>query len=366
MPAKEVVISADSHVNVPNEDWAARLPAKYKSRAPRVEKTPEGDVVVFEGKRTPLQGLAAMAGRDPRDFSDRIKETNARAGGWDPNERMKDQDIDGVAAEVLYGGGPPGQSDDIPFRFELYKAYNDWLADFCKAQPKRLFGIGFVPIFEIEGAIAELKRIKKLGHVGAVIPTTQNIKPWGDPYWDPLWRTAVDMDFPMHFHAREGITVGGAKLPYEGVAKTGAWLSIGATTQFHLAAELLWSGLYERFPKLRLGHIEGNVGWIPYMLERCDQVFERHRFWTKATITTKPSEQWHRNCFASFIVDHIGVQVRKWVGVDNFMWSSDYPHSDTSWPDSKKGIETMFAGVPKEDREKILAKNAVKLYHLPY
>ena len=366
MATKELVISADSHVNVPIQDWADRLPAQYKSRAPKLESTSEGDFVVFEGKRSPLQGLSAMAGRDPKDYSERIRQTNARPGGWDPSERIKDQEIDGVSAEILYGGGPPGQSEDIDFRVALYRAYNNWLADFCKAQPKRLFGIGFLPIFELEGAVTELRRIKELGHVGAVLPTTQNIKPYSDPYWDPIWKTAQQMDFPLHFHAREGITIGNAKLPYEGRAKTGAWLSIGAMTQFELAADLLWSGLYERFPKLRLGHIEGNVGWIPYLLERADQVFEKHRFWTKAQITTKPSELWKRNCFASFIEDRIGVVVREYSGVNNIMWSSDYPHSDTLWPDSQKTIDYLFKGIPKGDREKIIAKNAVNLYRLPY
>ena len=105
------------------------------------------------------------------------------------------------------------------------------------------------------------------------------------PYWDPIWEAAQEMNFPLHFHAREGVTVGGEKLPYEGRKKSAAWLTMGALTQFELAAELLFSGLYERVPRVRVGHVEGNVGWVPYMLERADQVFAQHRFWTRPPIT---------------------------------------------------------------------------------
>lgn len=364
MPSRELVISADSHVNVPVEDWQERLPRLYRERAPRLETNADGDFMVFEGRTSPIQGLSAMAGRAPRDYSVLVHEADTRPGGWDPNERIVDQDTDGVSAEILYGGGPPGPSLDVEFRVALYQAYNDWLADFCRAQPTRLFGIGFVPIFELGGAVAELRRIRELGHVGALLPTTQNIRPYADPYWDPIWRTAEELDLPLHFHAREGITVGGAPPPYESREKGGAWISIGAMFQFELAAELLWSGIYERFPGLRIGHIEGNIGWIPYLLERADQVFENHRFWTGSRIETRPSELWRRNCFASFIQDHIGVQIREQAGIDNIMWSSDYPHSDTLWPHSRRALDAMFAGVPDEDREKIVATNAIRLYDL--
>ena len=358
-------LSADSHVNVPIDDWARYLPETYRGRAPILDEAEDADYMIFEGRRSPIQGLAAMAGRKPEEYSERMKNTDARPGGWDPAERLKDQDIDGVIAEVLYGGGPPGQPDDIPFRFALYRAYNDWLADFCAQAPGRLFGIGFLPIFEIEGAVAELERIKEIGLVGAVLPTTQNIHPYGEPYWDPIWEAAQEMNIPLHFHAREGITVGGAKLPYEGRKKTAAWLTVGALTQFELAAELLFSGVYERVPRVRVGHVEGNVGWVPYMLERADQVYAQHRFWTRPPITMTPSELWRRNCFGTFIQDRVGVELRRAIGVENAMWSSDYPHSDTLWPGSQEAIGRMFHDVPEADKHALLKGNAIREYGLP-
>jgi predicted TIM-barrel fold metal-dependent hydrolase len=110
--------------------------------------------------------------------------------------------------------------------------------------------------------------------------------------------------------------------------------------------------------------VEGNIGWLGYFLEKSDRTYKRHRHWTKLDLPKPPSEYFHRQVYATFIEDKIGVKIRKDIGVDNLMWSSDYPHTDTTWPDSKKYIEESLAGVPADERQKILAGNAVKVYAL--
>ena len=190
-------LSADSHVNVPIGDWARYLPEAYRDRAPKLDEAEDADYMIFEGRRSPIQGLAAMAGRKPEEYSERMKNADARPGGWDPAERVKDQ-----GHRRRHRRGPLRRRPARPVRrhpLPLRALTAPTTIGSPTSAPRRrggFFGIGFLPIFEIDGAVAELRRIKEIGLVGAVLPTTQNIHPYGEPYWDPIWEAAQEISFP--------------------------------------------------------------------------------------------------------------------------------------------------------------------------
>jgi predicted TIM-barrel fold metal-dependent hydrolase len=351
----DLLISADSHVNVPPEAWAEYLPAALRERAPRVEESAAGSFVVFEGKREPQSQLSDLAGVDPKDF--KLTGGNRRAGSWDPAERLKDQDVDGVAAEVLYGGASPLKSSvDPALRGQAHRAYNDWLADFCRPSPDRLIGIAELPMESPEHAVAELDRATAAGHRGVAIGAFPPSGSWGDPQWEPLWQAAEDRSVPLHFHL-------GAR-PYTPSADPSFLVnvSMSKTACAEPIANFIFHGILQRHPGLRLVSVEGGVGWMAFFVSYIDHVFHKHRYWTQSPLTDLPSEYFHRQVLATFVDDQVGVRERDTIGVRNIMWSSDYPHSETTWPNSRKLIADHMIGVPEQDRRRIVYDNAAELY----
>ncbi|MCY3617089.1 MAG: amidohydrolase family protein, partial [Acidimicrobiaceae bacterium] len=195
------LVSADSHVNPPPTMWADYLPKEYRDRAPVVEETGEGQFQVFEGQRTPILGISAMAGKRPEDYSWNVRRLDeVRSGGWDPDARLLDQDIDGVSAEVLYGGGPL-RSQDPALTRASYSAYNDWLSDFCSTDSARLIGMAYLPIGDPDDTVAEVKRLAgKQTLRGGVIGRFPASGDWFEERWDPLWETLIDVGWPAAIH----------------------------------------------------------------------------------------------------------------------------------------------------------------------
>ena len=214
------LISADSHVNPHPTFWRDYLPKEFRDQAPRFLSTEEGDFVEFEGKRNQILGINATAGKEREDVGWAVRRlTENRAGGWDPDERLKDQDIDGVQAEAIYGGGPL-RSEDPRLTRASFSAYNDWLADFCSTNPKRLIGMAYIPVQDLDDAIAETRRAIGKGLRGAVIPAAPELTPtltinpddvatsiqgtsqksWDDPSWDDFWSTLEELGVPAAIH----------------------------------------------------------------------------------------------------------------------------------------------------------------------
>jgi predicted TIM-barrel fold metal-dependent hydrolase len=358
------LISADSHVNPPPTIWANYLPAALKGRAPVVESTDEGDFQVFEGQRTPIVGISAMAGKDPKDYSWNIRRLDdQRAGGFDPSARLEDMDADHVRAEVLYGGGPL-PCMDAELRAASYAAYNDWLADFCSASPNRLLGMAYIPCDEPAAAIAEVKRSAARGLRGCVIPRfpARGTGDWYAEEWDAFWRTLLDVGWPG------GIHVGGTgrDRSHPDLDPTG-FMSDLMMSKFAMAeacARIVLSGLLEKYPDLKIVSVEGQLGWLPFVNYYLDHLFAKHRFWTRNELKEPPSFYFKRQVFATFMEDPVGLREREHIGVGNIMWSRDYPHSETTWPHSKALTDAWMADFPEEDRSRILYQNAEQLYNL--
>lgn len=356
------IISADSHVNIPETAFAQYFPPKLRDRAPKVEHGEEQDTIVFEGQRSKISLLSAVAGRKYEDFklnATRIGE--GAIGGYDPVERLKDMDLDGVHAEVLFGtvgGGFLNQTNDPELKLTLTQAYNDWLADYCKTAPDRLIGMAEMPYWNLDQTLAEAKRAREKGLKGIVmhaIPADHN---YTEPLWEPLWNLLEEQEMPIHWHL-------GMRPLTPGLASQ---LMISISCNKSMMAEpitsVIFSGVLERHPKLNVVSVEGGIGWSAFLVGWMDNVYERHRHWTGNQLKELPSSYFHNQVKLTFIEDEVGVRERHTIGLNAIMWSNDYPHSDSTWPHSQEVIAKHFAGVPEHETAQMVSGNAAKLYGL--
>jgi predicted TIM-barrel fold metal-dependent hydrolase len=357
------LISADSHVTMPESAWPAYLSPEHREKAPRIERTEDGDVRVFEGQRTPINALSNLAGKKPQEYTGTIRRfEDQRPGAWDPVERLKDQDIDGVDAEVLYVGGPLVGARDDALRIDSFGAYNRWLADFCSHAPDRLIGVAAVPNDTPELAVQHLRASRELGLRSAYLPLFPRSGEYGDPEWRPFWEAAVELDMPIAMHVGGKRGAGQPRFGSAGGFMTDLVMSKLAVAE--AVAELIFGLVLQRHPDLRIVSVEAQIGWISFVQYYMDHLWEKHRYWTKSELEDLPSMYFRRQVFATFMEDPVGLRERHEIGIDNIMWSSDYPHSETTWPNSKSLTDEWLTPFGPEDKAKILWKNAARLYGL--
>jgi predicted TIM-barrel fold metal-dependent hydrolase len=399
------LISADSHVNEAPDLFETRLPASLRDRGPRIRANDEGqDCWVTEGlPPSPLSfGVHAAGKRKEGEAFQNTKLHISRAdmvqGSFDPHARLTDMDTDGLDAEVLYpgplgglgGGGTLASIADDELRQACFRAYNDWLAEFCSVAPDRLLGIGLVRMEETDFAIKEIERAANMGLRGAIVnamPDLMGSPPLFSRSYDPFWAKAEDVGLPLSLHIlhsrstkpladaaqREAEQTGGAEGLQSVLNHVGSGTGLFETYMTMMCLDMaepvaliIFSGLLERFPGLKFAIAESGIGWIPFTLERMDGIFHAHRNWMQSVITRPPSEYFHEHFFATFQQDDdSGILGRYISGVDNLMWASDYPHTDTTFPFSHKVVDELFAGIPPDEREKICTTNVRRLYGLP-
>jgi len=346
MPAS-IILSADSHVFEPIDLWQTRLDKKYRERGPRFVPDWQGQPgtwFICEGSVPRAVASIAAVGIPKEEL---IKFTGAhykdlRPGGYDPVERLKDQDIDGISGEVLYATYAMNlyAVPDAELQEAVFNAYNEWMVELCSHAPDRLVGLALISVFNVEHAVKELQRWAKRGLRGAMIAA---VPPEGTEYsdalYDPFWSAAEDLGLPISIHTltsnrkqnlrfKRGTAAGYPESPLE------VMLTLG---------DLLTGTLLDRHPRLRLVLAEADTGWLPWMLARLDRGHERYARQNNVHTELKPSEYFHRNVSAAFIMDRVGVYTREFTGVDNLMWSSDYPHTDSTWPRSRESIAHDFA-----------------------
>jgi len=353
------VISADSHVIEPQDLWLTYMERKYRDRAPHVERKDGNDYFLVEGQ-TPASMMAmANAGQS----SDKLRQTSRwdemRPGGWDADARVKDMLLDGVDAEVMYPslGMRMYKLKDLEFMHACIEAYNDWVADFCKRQPSRIRAVAMLDTDDMEWAVTEMRRTAKKGLVGATIPGTQpDDKGYHTHYFDPLWAAAQELNMPVSLHVTTG--------KKEEFSPQRFFASYGTLPHFIAESiiDMIFSNVFDRFPKLQIVSAENDVGWISNVLERIDHFYNRYRYTRKVNLPALPSEVFKQHVRATFIRDHAGVHLRHLIGLENIIWSSDYPHSDSTWPHSAKVIDDHFRGVPDAERRMIVCTNAAKTY----
>jgi predicted TIM-barrel fold metal-dependent hydrolase len=312
-------------------------------------------------------GVFATAGMVPQteehDATER-KGYAARASLTDIKARLKDMDSDGVAAEVLYPSAMGGfyAHEDEEIGKAALASYNDWLAEYVKDSEGRMFGLACVQVRDIDAAVAETERARRLGHAGIVIPSgSPDDRPYTDPAYDALWAKAQDLELPVAFHSG----VGGSRA---GVAPAFARHGLGYT-MLHVGvsvtiSDLIMSGVCDRFPDLHFVPAEFETGWIGHFLQRMD--WRQFRREDRTKIKLQFSDYWHRNFHATFEDDEIGIRTRDIIGVGSLMWASDYPHGDSVWPKSRETIDRIMAGCAPSEKLAMTAKNVVELYKLPF
>jgi predicted TIM-barrel fold metal-dependent hydrolase len=360
------LISADSHVNEPPDLWTSRVASQYADRAPRIEHFEKGDAWVLEGAREPVPfGRNACAGMAPWPPDPWMRFEEVRPGGYDPRARLLDQDLDGVDAEVLFP--TPRVSNavfvnaDRDFHVACVRAYNDWIAEFCAYAPDRFAGIALLPNSGLDDAIAEGKRVAELPGINAV---TIGMYPHGDVHLEPeddrLWATLEELDLTLTIHVRLTETAPGA---HHATLREGVIRMLDVPVRLE---EFIYTGVMWRFPRLRVAFVEVDAGWVPYWKE---QAYNRWRRQDPALRADRGMAESPLSCMDrigfTYITDRHAVHNRHLVGVDQLMWSSDYPHSASDFPFSWRTIESDFYGVPDLERQAILADNAVRFFKLP-
>ncbi|MFP6715984.1 MAG: amidohydrolase family protein [Alphaproteobacteria bacterium] len=377
----EPVISADCHIDLiwlPPELFVENARLSLKDRMPYVTDSKDGPIwVSSSGAYFGLQNGMGSGGRKyvPGEIhrSDRMAAQGLYEDGkngirrlTDPELRVKDQDLDGVRGEVLYGIlGAAARLEDPQAASEMMRIYNEWLADFCSHYPDRFAGIASIPGHDMASALAEIKRVAKRGLIeGIEVPSTTDAKPLYHEDWTPLWSAASDAGLPVHFH-----TIGGPKPDFESMAPLDSRRAFAVfITGFQLnmaqkLMEVIYGGLLEANPDLIVVIGESGIGWIPYLLEHMDLEWEDQ--FKDLTLTMKPSEYWRRQCRATYQSDPVGIRLLDLLGEENVMWGSDFPHPDGVWPDSHVFIDRELGDLPSTTRRKIVHDNAATLYGFP-
>ena len=379
---KHLIVDADAHVNPSHDMWADYLPANMREHAPQLEHGEDCDYIVFEGNRRKLNLISAQGGREGKDFKMHGRAADARSGGWMPKARLEDMDEDGIDTAVLFGGGPLGTANNDLF-IASFEAYNRWLADFCAYAPKRFVGVGYVPMQDVDVAIRMMRDFVAKGLKAVNIPAFPMAKvaptaagsamdqqtraltgdinsdrSYADPEFDPFWKAACDLGIPVTIH------LGGRAVRF---TEPKFFLSDLVMSKFGMAepiAIMIYGGVFQRFPDLKLASIESGVGWFAFAANYMDETWHKQRHWVNSVLEKAPSHFWEKNIYGSFIHDRVGILTRDLPGAGNIMWSSDYPHSETTYPHSMQKIEELFEGVPEAEKAMIIGGRAKALFNL--
>jgi predicted TIM-barrel fold metal-dependent hydrolase len=357
----ERLISADSHVKMTHEEIKKYLPASLHQAY---------DVAAggYESRMSRGTGQANRAGAAGGPSVAAANSVFGRPGYWDPVERLRDMDTDGVEVEVLY-------SEVSAFRYvsdvqdgvsETVRAFNDALHEFAEADPRRLIVSYQVPIHDIDLAVSEVERVAGLGGKSLQLPVFPNEFGQPDYYherYTPLLSAIQDTGLPVccHIGLKTSLDELAARDPTPNKG-----IMVPMTPLMTAEAMGMWimGGVLERFPDVKLVFVEPGLGWVAWWLEVVDDMVRRQGYVYPA-IKALPSEYFHRNVYLTFIDEHLGLRrVRDLLGTGNLMWSSDFPHPVTSWPHSRKIVDDQFQGIPTQERKKIVCENAVGVWGL--
>ncbi|KBZ60656.1 hypothetical protein K875_03603 [Mycobacterium [tuberculosis] TKK-01-0051] len=379
------LISVDDHILEPPNLWVDRVAAKDRDRAPHMEVDDSGmDVWVYDGKRMPSSGLSAVVGKSKEEFSpEPLNYSEMRPGCYDAKARIEDMDRSGVLASLCFPTLPRfcGQlfmeAGDREFGFQCLQIYNDWLVEeWCGVAPGRYIPLMLIPMWDPALAVTEMERMAAKGVTAFAF--SENPEPLGLPtihdvnhYWDPVMAAANELEMVASMHVGSS-----SQLPRIcNDAPFMANLTWGATRTSGTMLSWLFSGLFQRYPKLKIALSEGEVGWMPYFLERAEQVLDKQRYWVKrgtkfmghagneADLDTLDIRETFRNhIYGCIIEDRHAIKSLDELGEDNIMCETDYPHSDSTWPDCIDVARDTMKDLPENVQYKLLRGNAEKLY----
>jgi predicted TIM-barrel fold metal-dependent hydrolase len=366
------VISADCHVNEP--PWVFdRVPAAHRDRAPKMMRGADGgDGWSFDG-RPPARtfGVEAMAGRQKSEYQrSGLRFEDILPGNYDGAAHVKDMDADGVDVSVVYPNLVTFiyQQPDRDLARACMVAYNDWmLEDFQSAAPSRLVGLPMLPVDDgMDICIGEFERAVAKGARGMFLPGFPAV-PYHEPYYDPLYAAAADAAVPLTFHR----TFGGRSYEPDWDGGRNNFTAAGTVARFFAGVRpltyMIFAGVFDRHPNLRFIGAELNCGWLPFWSQTMDQQVLNQQAMQDMPAGRPPSEYLGTNVFVTVLDDDFGFRLMAEGEphlADAAMFSTDYPHSVTLWPNSRQHIARLTKGMSEEDVEKVLSGNAARVYHL--
>jgi len=365
-----ILVSVDDHVVEPPDLFDGHLPASYADRAPRVVHKDDGtDVWWFEGQELPNIGLNAVSGRPPEEYG--IEPTafaDMREGCYDIDRRIDDMNANGVLGSMCFPSFPQfcgqlfARSEDKELALALVRAYNDWHVDeWCGTHPGRFIPLALPVLWDPELAAAEVRRMAAKGcHA---VTFSENPEKLGHPsfhneHWDPFWKACEDEGTVvcLHIGSSSQLVITSIEAPIN------VMISLQPMNIVQAAADLLWSRVLQQFPHLRFALSEGGIGWIPYFLERVDYVYKNHRAWTGHDLGMLPSELFRERIVTCFIDDAFGLENRHHLNLDLVTWECDYPHSDSTWPNSPELLAESLEGIPDDEVDAITHRNAMRIF----
>lgn len=361
------IISADSHITEPGDLYVSRVSQKYREKAPKlVTADTGGDVFVIDGLDDflfPIT-LCSGAGFRGKEIKERAnaKLSDCYAGGWDSRQRLLDQDHDGIGGEVIYPslGMLLCNHPDGSWKSEMFRAYNDWMAEYCEIAPNRLIGLGQTPMNTPEEGIRDLEAMKKLGLKGVMMPGHPALEDYDSPIYDDFYSAAEELGMPLSFHIltyKDGL--GRARGP-----KVNSFMSLIRGNQ-DILGMMVFSGVFQRHPKLKVVCAEADAGWVPHYMYRMDYAAERNP-WTagQKMLEQSPSYYFRNNVYLTFQDDAIALQLRDYFNKERMLWASDFPHLDSTYPWSQSLLAEQTAGMTKPELEMLLHDNVAGLYQL--
>jgi predicted TIM-barrel fold metal-dependent hydrolase len=366
------VISADCHVNEP--PWVFdRVPAAYRDRAPKMMRGADGgDGWSFDGRPpTRTFGVEAMAGRQKAEYQrSGLRFEEILPGNYDGAAHVKDMDADSIDVSVVY---PTLVTfiyleGDRDLARACMVAYNDWmLEDFQSADPTRLVGLPMLPVDDdIDASVRELERVVAKGAKAVFVPGFPAV-PYHDLRYEPLWRAAEQARVPVTFHR----TFGGRSYEPDWDGGQNNFSAAGTVARFFSGVRpltyMIFGGVFDRHPDLVFVGAEINCGWVPFWSQTMDQQAHNQQALQDMPSGKAPSEYLGTNVFVTVLDDDIGFRLMAEGEprlADASMFSTDYPHSVTLWPNSRSYIERLTKGMSDHDTEKVLSGNAARVYHV--
>jgi len=337
MATQDILISADSHVMEPPDLWVKGLPAKFTDVAPRYPEHRTG-----EGFQ-----------RHP--------------GGQDPHARIKEMATDGVSAEVLYPTLmlPLFSLDDPELERACFRVYNDWLIEYCSVNPEQLIGVGGISVYDMDLAVAEVKRCHEAGLKGVIIWQAPHADlPFRSDHYNRLWDVCQDLEMPISLHILTGWNYSKDGLRKKGVEQYRDSVNHKLLDGANAVFDFIFYGILDRWPNLKIVIVENEVGWIPFLVQQWDYYHNRFKVENPLPITEKPSFYFERQVFATFFNDAVGgYNLARWGG-DNCMWSNDFPHPNSTWPNSRQVIERHLGHLSAGQQRKLVCDNVARLYGL--
>lgn len=388
-----LIVSADDHVVEPPHLWTERLPARFSDTGPRVvrergavrlhdgdflyETRDDGapvDVWYYEDVRVPSTLPGAAVGYDLDDMEMRVMTfDDMRPGCYDPKIRLEDMDVAGIDRSlcfpnlfVRFCGQRFLFGKDRELALLCVQAYNDFIVDeWCAGSNGRLLPLGIIPLDDAELAAAEVRRMAVKGMRAfcfSEIPPYLGLPSIHTRYWDPFFRACEETNSTVMMHIGSG-----SRLPVTSSDAPNAVLNtLPAVNSAMSMVDWLFSGVLIRFPTLRIGFAESQIGWIPYFLQRADEVWEHNRGWNEVRdiIPEPPSTYYPGRIFCTFFSDDFGLRNLDDVGVDNVIFETDYPHSDSNWPVSLEVARKATEHLDAATTEKIVRTNALRMLGL--